>query len=93
MEEKSYNPQVQHNIVMEGRSRLVLSGIKEIESFEEESVSLITSKGNLTVRGNDMKMESYNSEVGDLVINGNIYALVYTNESQNNKGFFGRIFK
>lgn len=84
---------VQHNIIMEQRSRLVLSGISDVESFEEDNVQLKTTKGNLTIRGNNMKMESYQSEVGDLVMNGDIYALVYMNDSSAKEGFFSRIFK
>lgn len=84
---------VQHNVIMEQRNRLVLSGVNDVETFEEDNVQLKTTKGNLTIRGNRMKMESYQSEVGDLVMNGDIYALVYMNDSGTKEGFFSRIFK
>ncbi len=94
MEEKVITTKLQHNVLMESRSKLVLSGIKEVDSFEEDNVVLKTTKGNLTIRGNGMKMESYNNEVGDLVLNGDIFALVYTNDKENTSGgFFSRIFK
>ena len=84
----------QHNIIMEARKKLVLSGVIEVESFEEDNVELKTTCGNLTVRGDELKMENYNSETGDLHINGNVYALVYTNDNSNSKnGFLKRIFK
>lgn len=82
-----------HNIIMENRAKLILSGVNEVESFEEDSVSLKTTKGDLTIRGSSMKMESFQSEVGDLVINGNVYALVYVNDTGAKEGFFSRIFK
>ncbi|MBQ4155067.1 MAG: sporulation protein YabP [Clostridia bacterium] len=94
MEEKVITTKLQHNVLMESRSKLVLSGVKEVDSFEEDNVVLKTTKGNLTIRGNGMKMESYNNEVGDLVLNGDIFALVYTNDKENTSGgFFSRIFK
>ena len=94
MEEKVITTKLQHNVLMESRSKLVLSGVKEVDSFEEDNVVLKTTKGNLTIRGNGMKMESYNIEVGDLVLNGDIFALVYTNDKENTSGgFFSRIFK
>ncbi len=83
-----------HNVIMEERKKLVLSGILEVISFEEDNAELKTTSGNLTIRGNDFKMENYNSETGDLNISGSVYALVYTNDTAENKGgIFKRIFK
>lgn len=94
MEDKVITTKLQHNVLMESRQKLVLSGVKEVDSFEEDNVLLKTTKGNLTIRGNGMKMESYNNEVGDLILNGDIFALVYTNDKENpGGGFFSRIFK
>ena len=83
----------QHNIILEDRKKLVLSGILEVESFEEDSVELKTSKGELTIRGEGLKMESFISETGDLIINGNIYAFIYLNDSTKKQGFLSRLFK
>lgn len=94
MEDKVISTKIEHNVLMESRHKLVLSGVKEVDSFEEDNVLLKTTKGNLTIRGNGMKMESYNNEVGDLILNGDIFALVYTNDKENSGGgFFSRIFK
>ena len=84
---------VLHNIIIENRSKLILSGINEVVSFEEDNVQLKTTKGDLTIRGNNMKMESFQSEIGDLVMRGDIYALVYVNDTGAKEGFFSRIFK
>ena len=92
-ENKTEAQAVLHNIIIENRSKLILSGINEVESFEEDNVRLKTTKGDLTIRGNDMKMESYQSEIGDLVMRGDVYALVYTNDTGAKEGFFSRIFK
>ena len=83
----------EHNVIIENRNKLVLSGVNEVESFEEDNVCLKTTKGDLTIRGNEMKMESFQAEIGDLVMRGNIYALVYVNDTGAKEGFFSRIFK
>ena len=83
----------QHNVILEDRKKLVLSGVMEVESFEEDSVELKTAKGKLSIRGEGLKMESYVSEVGDLSINGNVYALVYINDTTKKQGFLSRLFK
>lgn len=78
---------------MENRSKMVLSGVLDVITFEEENVQLKTVKGNLTIRGDKLKMESYQSEIGDLIIYGNIYALVYVNDLNEKQGFWNRLFK
>ena len=83
----------QHNIVLENRKKLVMSGVLEVESFEDDVVELKTSKGELTIRGENLKMESFISETGDLVVNGNIYAFVYLNDTSKKQGFLNRLFK
>ena len=83
----------QHNIVLENRKKLVMSGVLEVESFEDDVVELKTSKGDLTIRGENLKMESFISETGDLVVNGNIYAFVYLNDTSKKQGFLNRLFK
>ena len=83
----------QHNIVLENRKKLVMSGVLEVESFEDDVVELKTSKGELTIRGENLKMESFISETGDLVVNGNIYAFVYLNDTSKKQGFLNRLFQ
>ena len=85
--------ETQHNIILENRKKLVLSGVLEVESFEEDMVQLKTTKGELNIRGEGLKMESYMSTVGDLTVVGNVFALVYLNDSGKKTGFFSRLFK
>ncbi len=84
---------IPHNIVMEQRSKLILSGVTEVVTFETDNVALKTTMGNLCIKGSDMRMDSYNSTTYDLEIGGNIFAIVYTNDSAGKEGFFSRIFK
>ena len=88
---KSYDKQ--HNIVLENRKKLVLSGVINVESFEEDSVELKTALGDLSIRGEGLKMESFVSDIGDLVVCGNIYAIVYMNDSSKKQGVLSRLFK
>ena len=77
------NFEKQHNVILEDRKKLVLSGVFDVISFEEDNVQLKTSKGELNIRGDGLKMENFILETGDLTINGNIYALVYLNDSSD----------
>lgn len=82
-----------HSLILEQRKKLSLSGVQEVALFEEERVELQTTMGRLTVQGSGLKMGSFNAQAGDLSVTGNVFALVYTNDSARREGFFSRIFK
>lgn len=81
-----------HNIILENRERLSVSGVSEVISFDENEVSLVTSMGVLTVGGQDLHVEKLNLEVGELSIAGRVEAVVYEDEQQRRRGFWSRLF-
>ena len=83
---------VPHNIVMENRKNLSISGVTEVESFDEQTVSLQTALGQLTIKGSELHLERLNTDVGDVGVTGTIHGLFYTNDSGKG-GFLSRILK
>ncbi len=81
-----------HNIIMENRKSLSVSGVTDVESFDEQTVVLYTDMGQLTIRGSELHLERLNTDAGDVGVTGNIYGLLYTNDSGKG-GFLNRIFK
>lgn len=82
------------NLVLEDRKKLSVTGVKDVDSFDEETMIIYTELGELTVRGNDLHINKLSVETGELMIEGSIYALVYTDDSGGKKeSFFGKIFK
>ena len=81
-----------HNIIMENRKSLSVSGVTDVESFDDQTVILFTDMGQLTIRGNELHLERLNTDAGDVGVTGSIYGLLYTNDSGKG-GFFSRIFK
>lgn len=82
-----------HSLILEQRKKLSLSGVRDVELFEEERVLLQTTMGKLTLQGSNFKMGSFNAQTGDLSVTGDLYALVYTNDSAKREGFLSRVFK
>ncbi len=80
-----------HGIILENRQRLSVSGVVDVIGFDEETVVLNTELGNLTVKGNGLKVNSFAVETGSLMVEGNIAALVYT-ESRQKRGVKSRLF-
>lgn len=86
------NIRVNHNIIVEDRKKMTLTGVKDVLSFDEETVVLDTSLGRLTVKGSGLHIVNFDTKSGDLSAEGRLYALVYTTEEKNG-GFFSRVFR
>lgn len=86
--------QGRHNVILENRSHLVLSGITDVDSFNEEQISLFTQLGELTIRGKNLHINEMSVESGDLSVEGDISALVYGDKDRKKKlSAIGKIFK
>ncbi len=81
-----------HNIIIEDRKKLTLSGVKEVISFDDETLLLETALGRLTVKGAGLHIVNFDTASGDLFAEGKIYAAVYTSDEKNG-GFFSRVFR
>ena len=81
-----------HNIIIEDRKKLTLSGVKDVISFDDETLLLETVIGRLTVKGAGLHIVNFDTASGDLFAEGKIYAAVYTSDEKNG-GFFSRVFR
>ncbi len=81
-----------HNAIIESRERLMLSGVEDVVSFDELELELVTSLGELTVKGEMLNIESLNRDTGDMLVTGNINELLYSDRKPEQKGFFKRLF-
>ncbi len=81
-----------HNLIIENRERLMLSGVEDVISFDEMELELVTGLGELTVRGEMLNIESLNRDTGDMIITGKINELLYSDRKPESKGFFRKIF-
>jgi sporulation protein YabP len=84
------------NIIIENRKKASISGVRDVESFDDENMILYTELGVLTVQGENLHINKLNTENGELIIEGDIDSCIYSdNDSPRGKGlsFFGKIFK
>lgn len=81
-----------HNVCLENRNELKLTGVTDVDSFDEETVSAYTDYGCLTISGSNLHIEELNLETGKLEIKGEITALVYSSKNKKNTSLFKRIF-
>lgn len=80
-----------HHVMLEGRERLSVSGVEEVERFDEESVVMETSQGTLIVSGQGLHIEQLSLDGGELRVEGTIDALSYEDGRRERGGFFSRL--
>ena len=83
------------NLILENRKRLTLSGVLEVISFDEEKILLNSKLGALTIKGNELKMNKLDVQNGDVMINGEIYYVVYSAKEvkKQKESILGKLFK
>jgi len=84
-----------HNITLEGREKLHITGITDVGSFNDNTVIVDTQMGELVIKGEDLSISSLDVDNGDVVIKGMVYSMVYESKaaSKTEKGFFKSLFK
>ena len=90
-EENKLRGEVTHHIILEGREELSVSGVEEVESFDENTIVMVTNKGTLVVRGEDLHIEKLSLDGGDLRVEGVVGSLSYEDEGSSRSGFFSRL--
>ncbi|MDR2753071.1 MAG: sporulation protein YabP [Oscillospiraceae bacterium] len=93
-EERKPGTQMPHNIILEDRRLLTVSGVSDVDSFDEHTVTVFTDMGELIVRGNDLHINRLSVEVGELLLEGSILSLTYQEPQQKTTGgFFSKVFR
>lgn len=94
MEEKPRRTgaELPNNLILESREHLSISGVADVESFDENLVSMETSEGMLTVRGSGLHVEKLNLENGELALAGEITSLEYEDRAPARGGLFAKLF-
>ncbi len=85
-----------HGITLGERSNLIISGIKKIDSFDNEEFLLETSMGYLMVKGIDLEIVKLDTYQGNVNIKGKINSLSYIEDlkgKEKEDGVFNRLFK
>ena len=80
-----------HRITLDQRSRLTVSGVDSVESFDETSIVMSTDQGSLIIRGSDLHIEKLSLDGGDLLVQGSVDSLTYE-EDDRRDSFLRRLF-
>lgn len=84
------------NLHMDNRNRILLTGVLNVDSFNEERIVVETDLGLLEIKGSSMHMSRLNLEAGEMIIEGSIDSCSYsgrTAKSKKGTGFLSSLFK
>lgn len=82
------NNNLNHDLSLTNRKELLVTGVKNIDSFDSEEFLIQTVLGFLHIKGSNLTLDKMDNENNQLVIKGQINALSYVNnqKGKENKG-------
>ena len=84
--------ELSQRIELTGRERLTVTGVEDVERFDELSVVMHTAAGVLVVSGEDLHIGKLSLEGGELYVDGRITSISYEDTPNRQGGFFSRLF-
>ncbi len=93
MPEKSTTPpSAPHDLILESRTRLTVTGVQKVLHCNAESAAIETGKGTLHLAGAQLNLTELDLESGEAKFTGRIDALEYT-ASAPAGGFLRRLLR
>ena len=89
---KDLNMAAVHRLELTGREHLLVSGVEDVERFDETGIVMSTSAGVLVVTGENLHIGRLSLEGGELHVDGRIDAVTYEEETALRGSFLSRIF-
>lgn len=83
----------QQTLCIKNREILELDAVLNVEGFTDDSLTLATKAGRVSVEGRDLKIEDLSKENGKILVTGHIDGIFYIEGGEEKHGFFGKIFR
>ncbi len=82
-----------HNVIIDNRRKMELTGVRGVSGFDEQTVSLITEMGGLVIKGTGLHITRLSLDTGDVTVEGNVNAMQYTTAGTPSKGLVSKLFR
>ena len=89
--EQAASANAQHSLSLEGRSKMSISGVEDVSGFDENTVILTTSQGELCIHGDSLHIDRIDLDAGQVLINGLVQELKY-DEAAPARSIWSRLF-
>lgn len=78
-----------HAFMLDNRKKADLSGVKEVLSFDENQVDLLTDCGEITLSGENLHVTALIMEEGKMTVEGQVDSIFYSQPARRG-ALFGR---
>lgn len=85
-----------HSITLNERKNIIISGVKKIDSFDEEEFLLETNMGYIIIKGKTLEIIKLDTYQGTVSIKGTFNSLNYMeniNKKDKEESIFNKLFK
>ena len=82
-----------HSIHIDNRELISVTGVKDVASFNEQEVELLTEAGDLRIEGNELRITKLSLDEGQVIVEGEIVALEYEEAPAERGSLFSRMFR
>lgn len=85
-----------HGVSIAERKNILVTGVKKIESFDNEEFFMDTTLGFLLIKGSGLEIIKLDTYQGNVSIKGNVDSLSYVNKDmkkEKEESFLNKLFK
>ena len=81
-----------HRLTLDGRGRLTVSGVEDVDRFDENEIVMSTAEGLLVVSGENLHIGKLSLDGGELHVDGRVDSLSYEDGGARGGGLLSRLF-
>jgi sporulation protein YabP len=88
-----------HKLMLDERRELLVSGVQDVESFDDARIELNSTLGGIDIGGSGLKIAALNLDEGKITISGQIDSIAYVQSrgersiKHKSKNALGRLLK
>ena len=82
-----------HTLILKDREDLSITGVTDVDCFDEGSIVAYTDYGEITITGSELHISSLNLDTGQLSVQGTVASLSYLDQTPKSKGFLSKVFR
>ena len=86
---------INHDVIIKARKRMEMTGVSDVTSFDDGTIVAQSERFGISIEGENLKIEKFNAETGEFILNGKINGIFYftNNSTQKKKKSIIDIFK
>ena len=82
-----------HTLLLENRERLSITGVSDVDSFDDSLITAFTKDSRITITGQELHIGRLCTEEGELLVEGRFISVAYSENLPVKGGILGKIFR